>query len=129
MRGLHSLGSENLKSDGFVLETVTILCGYMPFGFGNPCGSWHETVKVVSVSAPGCKFASGKHCIKKQAFQYSNHACYALKDSTKYLLSLGTGQGRGAEQKINVRGVGARTISKALVLVGHGLKSDLRDIN
>ena len=72
---------------------------------------------------------SGKHCIKKQAFQYSNHACYALNDSTKYLLSLGTGQGRGAEQKINVRGVGARTISTALVLVGHGLKSDLRDIN
>jgi len=31
VRGLHSLGSENLKSDGFVLETVTILCGYMPF--------------------------------------------------------------------------------------------------
>ena len=54
MRGLHSLGSENLKSDGFVLETVTILCGYMPFGFGNPCGSWHETGNVVSVSAPGC---------------------------------------------------------------------------
>ena len=67
--------------------------------------------------------------IKKQAFQYSNHACYALNDSTKYLLSLGTGQGRGAEQKISVRGVGARTISTALVLVGHGLKSDLRGIN
>ena len=32
MRGLHSLGSENLKSDGFVLETVTILCSYMPLG-------------------------------------------------------------------------------------------------
>ena len=42
--------------------------------------------------------------------------------------SSGTGQGRGAEQKINVWGVGARTISTALVLVG-GLKSDLRDIN
>ena len=39
----------------------------------------------------------------------------------------GTGQGRGAEQKINVLGVGARTISTALVLVG-GFKSDLRDI-
>ena len=45
-------GSENLKSDGFVLETVTILCGYMPFGFGNPCGSWHETVNVVSSFCP-----------------------------------------------------------------------------
>ena len=78
---------------------------------------------------PWVYLPSGKHCIKKQAFQYSNHACYALNDSTKYLLSLGTGQGRGAEQKINVRGVGARTISTALVLVGHGLKSDLRDIN
>ena len=75
----------------------------------------------------GVNLPSGKHCIKKQASQYSRYACYWFEYPTKYCFSFRHGPRTrcwAEDQRVRCR---ARTISTALVLVG-GFKSDLRDI-